>query len=87
MTKKLGNWWIQQYRLKHKYTKDKVNLKYNQHLKKILTAQKLKNMNSDCIARIAEMKEISFILIIIQKSNKYHTTEKIESKKLVLSWL
>jgi hypothetical protein len=42
-------------------------------------------MNSDCIARIAEMKEISFILIIIQKSNKYHTTEKIESKKLVLS--
>jgi hypothetical protein len=51
-------------------------LKYNQHLRKRLTAEDekrkdrilTKKINSDCAARIAEMhKEISFFLIIVQK--------------------
>jgi len=51
-------------------------LKYNPHYRKILTSEDekgkdrilIKNINSDCPTRIAEMnKEISFILIIIQK--------------------
>jgi len=35
----------------------------------------MKDINHDCTARLAEMKEIIFTLIIIKK---YHTTEKIE---------
>jgi hypothetical protein len=69
--------------VKINYAKHKVNLKYNQHLGKRLTTEDektkyrilIKNINHDCTARIAEMKEISFTLIIIKK---YHTTEKIE---------
>ncbi len=69
--------------VKINYAKRKANLKYNQHLRKRLTTEDektkyrilIKNINHDCTARIAEMKEISFTLIIIKK---YHTTEKIE---------
>ncbi len=63
--------------------KCKVNLKYNQHLGKRWTTEDeptkdriiMKNINHDCIAGLAERKEISLTLIIIKK---YHTTEKIE---------
>ncbi len=52
-------------------------MKYNQHLRKRLTAEDekrkdrilIKDINNDCTARIAEMnKERSFILIIIHKN-------------------
>ncbi len=69
--------------VKDNYAKHKVNLKYNQHLRKRLTTEDektkdriiMKNINHDCMTGLGERKEISFILIIIKK---YHTTEKIE---------